>query len=69
MKRSYVGVIGLSVILLANIIFTQLMVHQFFFQNYDAVLLYMASNIILFPVAILIYKKERDKGESGYAKK
>ncbi|WP_240374931.1 hypothetical protein [Bacillus piscicola] len=62
MKRSYVGVIGMCAILLLNIIFTQLLVHQFFYQNYDAVLIYTGINIILFPIAILIYKKESRKG-------
>lgn len=64
MKRSYVGVIGLSIILLLNIIFTQMLVHQFFYQNYGIVLVYMGINIVLFPVAVLIYRKEIHKGGS-----
>ncbi|MBB6454027.1 hypothetical protein HNQ94_002478 [Salirhabdus euzebyi] len=65
MKRSYVGVIGLLIILGLNIVFTQLLVHQFFYENYEAVLLYMGINILLFPVAIFIYKKEKNKGGAG----
>ncbi|MFZ3576982.1 hypothetical protein [Virgibacillus sp. DJP39] len=68
MKRSYLGVIGLAVILLLNIIFTQLLVHQFFFQNYWIVLLYVGLNILLFPTAFFIYKKEIHKGGSTNAK-
>ncbi|MFD1037755.1 hypothetical protein ACFQ3N_04935 [Virgibacillus byunsanensis] len=62
MKRSYVGVISLCVILALNIIFMQLLVHQFFYENYDGVLIYMGINILLFPIAIFIYKKEKHRG-------
>jgi uncharacterized membrane protein len=66
MKRSYVGVIAMCCILMLNIVFTQLLVHQFFYENYDAVLVYMGLNIILFPIALLIYKKEKNKGGSSH---
>jgi uncharacterized membrane protein len=66
MKRSYVGVIAMCCVLMLNIVFTQLLVHQFFYENYDAVLIYMGLNIILFPIAIWIYKKEKNKGGNSH---
>jgi hypothetical protein len=57
MKRSYLGVLLLSVILLLNIIFTQKMVHQYFYENYLNTLIYCGLNIVLFPVALVVYKK------------
>lgn len=62
MKRSYFGVIALCIVLLMNIVFMQLAVHQYYYENYEATLLYVGLNIILFPIAFMIYKKERDKG-------
>ncbi|MDP4552909.1 hypothetical protein Q9251_18680 [Alkalihalobacillus macyae] len=62
MKRSYVGVLLLSVVLLLNIILTQLMVHQFYYENYTITLVYGGLNILLFPIALLIYRKEKQKG-------
>ncbi|WP_173917476.1 hypothetical protein [Halobacillus sp. Marseille-Q1614] len=62
MKRSYWGVLALSFILLLNIVFTQLVVHQFFYENYWTTLVYAACNLLLFPAALIIYKKERDRG-------
>ncbi|WP_226035907.1 hypothetical protein [Aquibacillus saliphilus] len=64
MKRSYLGVIILCLILAMNIVFTQLIVHQYYHENYQNVLIYMGINIILFPIAILVYKKEKNKGGS-----
>ncbi|WP_010677875.1 hypothetical protein [Bacillus timonensis] len=57
MKRSYRGVLILSVILLLNIIFTQKMVHQYFYENYVNTLIFCGLNIVLFPVAWIFYKK------------
>ncbi|SET02506.1 hypothetical protein SAMN05216389_104211 [Oceanobacillus limi] len=68
MKRSYVGVIGLCIVLALNIVFLQLLVHQFKYQNYELVLLYMGINLILFPIAIMIYRKEIHKGGDDNAK-
>lgn len=67
MKRSYLGVIGLCIVLAMNIVLTQLMVHQFFFENYQAVLIYTGCNIVLFPIAILIYKREKHKGKESHS--
>ncbi|MFC4559567.1 hypothetical protein ACFO3D_15310 [Virgibacillus kekensis] len=68
MKRSYLGVISLLAVLFMNIVFTQLLVHQFFYQNFGDVLLYMSFNLLLFPLAVLIYRKEVNKGGSKNAK-
>ncbi|MDX8362655.1 MULTISPECIES: hypothetical protein [Bacillaceae] len=57
MKRSYIGVIILSAILLLNIVFTQYMVHQYYYENYVNVLIFAGLNFVSFPLAILAYKK------------
>jgi multisubunit Na+/H+ antiporter MnhB subunit len=57
MKRSYVPVALLLAVLMLNIIFTQYMVHQYFYQNYMNTIIAAVVNVILFPVAFLIYKK------------
>jgi hypothetical protein len=62
MKRSYVGVLLLMIILAMNIVFTQLLVHQYYYEDYVATLMYTGFNILLFPIAIYIYKKEKNKG-------
>lgn len=62
MKRSYLGVILLCAILFINIVMMQMAVHQYFFENYVATLIYVGINILLFPVAILVYWSERNKG-------
>ncbi|WP_077624027.1 hypothetical protein [Sediminibacillus massiliensis] len=62
MKREYVGVIGLCVVLMLNIILTQLIVHQYFYENYSAVLIYTCFNIVLFPIGVFIYKHEVQRG-------
>ncbi|WP_077356627.1 hypothetical protein [Virgibacillus halodenitrificans] len=68
MKRSYIGVITLAIILFLDIVCMQLLVHQFFYENYGNVLLYMTIMIILFPVAFIIYKKEKHKGGGASGK-
>ncbi|AIM17131.1 MULTISPECIES: hypothetical protein [Neobacillus] len=57
MKRSYVPVALLLAVLMLNIISTQYMVHQYFYQNYMNTIIAAVVNVILFPVAFLIYKK------------
>lgn len=57
MKRSYVPVGLLLAVLMLNIIFTQYMVHQYFDQNYSNTIIAAVINVILFPIALLIYKK------------
>lgn len=58
MKRSYRGVILLSVVLLFNIICTQYVVNHYYYQNYKLVIGFAALNVILFPIALFIYRKE-----------
>jgi nicotinamide riboside transporter PnuC len=57
MKRSYVSVALLLAILMLNIIATQYMVHQYFYENYTNTIAAAVINVILFPTAFLIYKK------------
>ncbi|MFP5112308.1 hypothetical protein ACSU64_07990 [Bacillaceae bacterium C204] len=57
MKRSYLPVALLLAVLFLNIIFTQYMVHQYFYENYTNTIIAAVINIILFPIAFLIYKK------------
>ncbi|MBN6885169.1 hypothetical protein ACUXCC_000299 [Cytobacillus horneckiae] len=60
MKRSYIGIVILCFILFLNIIFTQSMVHQFFYENYVNTLIFMGLNLLLFPTAVIAYKKTID---------
>jgi hypothetical protein len=66
MKRSARGVLLLCAVLMANIICTQYMVFNFFYERYMTSISFMLANIFLFPVAIWIYKKEKNpkRGES-----
>jgi hypothetical protein len=57
MKRSYLPVALLLAVLMLNIIFTQYMVHQYFYENYTNTIIAAVINVILLPVAFLIYKK------------
>ena len=57
MKRSYIPVAFLLAVLMLSIIFTQYMVHQYFYENYTNTIIAAVINVVLFPVAILIYKK------------
>jgi hypothetical protein len=57
MKRSYIPVALLLAVLMCNIIATQYMVHQYFFENYTNTIIAGVINVILFPAAFLIYKK------------
>lgn len=57
MKRSYISVLILAAILMMNIVFTQYMVHQYYYENYVNVLIFGGLNIVLFPLAVFAYKK------------
>ncbi|MDZ5471603.1 hypothetical protein SM124_07560 [Bacillus sp. 31A1R] len=59
MKSKYFGITALLVILMLNIIFTQKMVHQYYFENYTNSIILAGLNILLFPIAILIFKKDQ----------
>lgn len=61
MKRSYIGVVVLLFILMLNIVFTQKMVHQYFFQDYVTALVLVGLNILLFPIAIYVYKRDQKR--------
>ncbi|SFE62958.1 hypothetical protein SAMN04487969_104256 [Paenibacillus algorifonticola] len=58
MKRSYRGVILLSVVLFLNIVCTQYVVNHYFHEKYELVLVFALLNVLLFPLALWIYKKE-----------
>ena len=60
MKLKYVSVAILCGILLLNIIFTQYMVHQYYYENYINTLIFGGLNILLFPIAIFVYKKTKN---------
>jgi hypothetical protein len=62
MKRSWRGVILLAVVLFLNIVITQLAVNNFYYEKYQNVLILAIANIILFPIALWIYKKEAKHG-------
>ncbi|RFU69484.1 hypothetical protein D0463_02335 [Bacillus sp. V59.32b] len=64
MNPRYVSVAILCGVLLLNIIFTQYVVHQYYHENYVNVLIFCGLNLILFPIAFLIYKRDR-KSEGG----
>lgn len=59
MKRKHVYFIALCIILLLNVIFTQKMVHQFFYEQYTNTIILGLLNVVLFPLAILIYRWDR----------
>lgn len=60
MNRKYMGVTILCIILMFNIIFTQYMVHQYYYENYINTLIFGGLNIILFPIALYVYKKMKN---------
>lgn len=59
MKSKHVYFAALCLILLLNVILTQKMVHQFYFEHYTNTIVLGLLNIVLFPLAILIYKRDR----------
>jgi cell shape-determining protein MreD len=61
MKHSYFSVCILCLILMLNIILTQFTVHQYFYGHFKNTLIFSGLNVLLFPMALYIYKKE--KGE------
>lgn len=64
MKRSYRAVIALCIVVLFNIIFTQYAVNMYYFEKYGLTILFAVCNVILFPIALLIYKKGVRSDES-----
>lgn len=61
MKFKYIGVALLCAFLMMNIVFTQFMVHQFYYENYINVLIFGGLNIVVFPLAFLHIKKPNTK--------
>ncbi len=57
MKRNYRAVIGLSLVLFLNIVCTQYTVNMYYYEKYELTILFAVLNILLFPIAVLIYKK------------
>lgn len=55
MKLNDMSIMLLCGILMLNIIFTQYLVNQYFYQNYVNVVLLCFLNFLLFPTAIWIY--------------
>jgi hypothetical protein len=58
MKRSYRGVMLLSLVLFLNIVLTQYTVNFYFYEKYGWTVICAVLNVILFPIAVYIYKKE-----------
>ncbi|MGP4081763.1 hypothetical protein ACTWQL_17795 [Pseudalkalibacillus sp. R45] len=67
MKRSYLGVLLLCGVLMLNIIFTQYAVHQFYFEHYLETIIFSVLNVIMFPIAIMIYRIEKNRVGKGTA--
>ncbi|WP_059172434.1 hypothetical protein [Bacillus sp. FJAT-27445] len=59
MKPSKVNFFILCAVLMLNIVCTHFMVQQYFFENYANSLIFGALNIVLFPFALYIYKRDR----------
>ncbi|GIN61048.1 hypothetical protein J27TS8_10410 [Robertmurraya siralis] len=63
MNHRLVNFILLLICLMLNIVFTQKMVHQFKFENYEGALLYCLLNLLVFPIALFVYKRDRKQSE------
>jgi uncharacterized membrane protein len=61
MKHSYLSIGILCLILMLNIIFTQFMVHQYFYGHFKNSLIFVGLNVLLLPLALYIYKNEKGK--------
>ena len=61
MKPSYVSVGILCGILMLNIIFTQYMVHQYFYHNYANAFISCIIIVFLFPTAVYVYKRDQKR--------
>lgn len=63
MKLKYLSVVLLCAVLMLNIIFTQYMVHQYFFAHFQNTLMAAIINVLLFPVAFFIYKYDKNQSK------
>ncbi len=61
MKFKFIGVTLLCTFLMMNIVFTQFMVHHFYFENYINVIIFGGLNIVVFPLALFTYKKTKNE--------
>jgi hypothetical protein len=61
MKRSYRGVILLSFVLFLNVVCTQYTINHYYYEKYELSILFAILNILLFPLALFIYRKEVKK--------
>lgn len=62
MKRSYLGVLLLCLVLFLNLVCTQYTINMYFAQRYEQSIVLALVNILIFPVALLIYRREKQKG-------
>lgn len=60
MKRERRGILLLCLVLLFNIAVTQQVVNEFYFEHYRNAVIYAVINLALFPLAVWIYRKERN---------
>ena len=61
MKAKNMRFILMCIVLFLNIIFTQKMVHQYFYENYKNALIYCALNLVILPAALFLYKYDKKK--------
>ena len=59
MNRKHINFGILLVCLALNIVFTQKMVHQFKFENYENAIIFCVLNLIVFPIAFFVYKSDK----------
>jgi hypothetical protein len=59
MKRSYIGVLLLCAVVFLDIVCTQRAIHYYYYEQYSMTVMFAIFNIVLFPIAWLIYKKEK----------
>jgi uncharacterized membrane protein len=57
MKRK--GILLMCLVLFLQIIFTQKAIHQYFYQEYWNTILFAGLNVVMFPVAGFIYKRDK----------
>ncbi|AXN41095.1 hypothetical protein [Peribacillus butanolivorans] len=61
MRLKFIGVALLCTYFMMNIVFTQFMVHQYYYENYVNVLIFGGLNIVVFPLALFTYKKTKNE--------
>ncbi|MED1876758.1 hypothetical protein [Brevibacillus borstelensis] len=61
MKHNVRGIILLALVLLGSIICTQYTVNMYFAERYEVSVMLSAVNLLLFPLAYMIYRRERGR--------